>query len=253
MAGTEPDEYLPFDTNAEYDPDFSTDSYGLSDMEPSPRRPSAPRGRPAAPSAAAASGSATKKKWTKAQAQKLPTTEIDVSEDPVYANNQRVTAYWERIAEKYNAAKPANAYKRHKEQLRKHWDQIKKQVNLFAAEYEKCEREQASGESLADVRDKAMQSYILLYGDFKHYQSWALLRDKQKFVGGVIPQSMAARRRASKRTFNAYTSSDSGASPMDLNSPVFEDESSGTPMSSRRPPGVKAAKGKATSTSVAPR
>ena len=113
-------------------------------MEPSPRRPSAPRGRPAAPSAAAASGSATKKKWTKAQAQKLPTTEvceefasgrtnysdpesivltrcwIDVSEDPVYANTQKVTAYWERIAEKYNAAKPAYAYKRHREQLRKH-------------------------------------------------------------------------------------------------------------------------------------
>ena len=99
-----------------------------------------------------------------------------------------------------------------------------------------------------------MQSYISLYGDFKHYQSWVLLRDKQKFVGGVIPQSTAARRRTSKRTFNDYTSSDSGASPMDLNSPVFEDESSGTPMSSRRPPGVKAAKGKgkATSSSVAP-
>ncbi|XP_047940201.1 uncharacterized protein LOC125187621 [Salvia hispanica] len=228
--GTEPDEYRPFDNNAEYDPDFSTHSYGLSDMELSPHRPSA-------------SGSASKKKRTKARAQKLPTTEIDVSEDPVYANNQRVAAYWERIAEKYNAAKPANAYKRHREQLRKHWDQIKKQVNLFAAEYEKCEREQASGESLVDVRDKAMQSYISLYGDFKHYQSWALLRDKQKFVGGVIPQSTAARRRASKRTFNDYTSSDSGTSPMDLNSPVFEDESSGTPMSSRRPPGVKAAKG----------
>ena len=107
--GTEPDEYRPFDTNAEYDPDFSTDSYRLSHMEPSPHRPSAtaaPRGRPAA-----ASGSATKKKRTKARAQKLPSTEvceefapgrtnysdtesiiltrcwIDVSEDPVYANN----------------------------------------------------------------------------------------------------------------------------------------------------------------------
>ena len=49
---------------------------------------------------------------------------------------------------------------RHREQLRKHWDQIKKQVG----EYEKCEREQGGGESLADVRDKAMQSYMSLYG-----------------------------------------------------------------------------------------
>ena len=93
-----------------------------------------------------------------------------------------------------------------------------------------------------ESRGCAGQSDAVVY--FKHYQSGALLRDKQKFVGGVIPQPTAARRRASKRTFNDYTSSDSGASPMDLNSPMFEDESSGTPMSSRRPPGVKAAKGK---------
>ena len=124
---------------------------------------------------------------------------------------------------------------------------------MFAGEYEKCEREQGSGESLADVRDKAMQSYISLYGNFKQYQSWALLRDKKKFVGGVIPQSTAARRRTSKRTFTDYTSSESGASPMDLNNPVFEDESSGTPMS-RRPPDIKPAKakGKATSSTAAP-
>ena len=107
--------------------------------------------------------------------------------------------------------------------------------------YDKCEREQASGESLADVRDKVVQSYISLYGEFKHYQIWALLKGKQKFVGGVLPQSTAVKKRASKYTFTDYTSSESGASPMDLNNPVFEDESSGTPMS-RRPPGIKAAK-----------
>ena len=115
-------------------------------------------------------------------------------------------------------------------------------------EYEKCEREQGGGESLVDVRDKAMQSYVSLYVDFKHYQSQALLRDKQKFVGDVIPPSTTARKRASKRTFADYTSSESGASPMDLNNPVFDDESSGTPMSSRRPPGIKLAKAKAKAT-----
>ena len=80
-----------------------------------------------------------------------------------------------------------------------------------------------------------------LFGDFKHYQSWALLKEKQKFVGGVLPQSTTVKKRASKRTFIDYTSSKNGAFPMDLNNPVFEDESSGTPMS-RRPPGIKAAK-----------
>ncbi|XP_042027560.1 uncharacterized protein LOC121774748 [Salvia splendens] len=70
---------------------------------------------------------------------------------------------------------------RYREQLRKHWDQVNKQVNLFAAEYEKCSREQGSGESLSDVRDRALLSYQSLYGDFKHFNIWALLREKQKF------------------------------------------------------------------------
>ncbi|XP_047940971.1 glutathione S-transferase T3-like [Salvia hispanica] len=177
-----------------------------------------------------------------------------MKKDPVFANNQKVIAYWERIAEKYNVAKPPTAYKRQREPLRKHWNQIKKHVNLFAGKYDKCEREQASGESLADVRDKAIQPYTSLYDDFKHYPSWALLKEKQKFVGGILPESTAAKKRTSKRTFGDYTSSESGASPMDLNNPVFEDESSGTPMSSRRPPGIKVAKGKgkATSSSTPP-
>ena len=45
---------------------------------------------------------------------------IDVSEDPMFANNQKVTVYWERIAEKYNEAKPPHAYMRQREQLSKH-------------------------------------------------------------------------------------------------------------------------------------
>ena len=70
----------------------------------------------------------------------------------------------------------------------------------------------------------------------------------------MLLELTAAKKRATKRTFGDCTSSESGASPMDLNHPVFEDESSGTPMPSRRPPGIKAAKGKgkATSSSVAP-
>ena len=42
---------------------------------------------------------------------------------------------------------------------------------MFAAEYDKCLREQGSGESLTDVRNKAVASYMSLYGDFKHFQS----------------------------------------------------------------------------------
>ena len=199
-------------------------------MELSPTRTTAPsRGR-----ASAASGSATKKRRPKAK--KLPLTMVNEVFAPGRTNYQPeesivLSRCWIDISKD-----PVFAYKRQREPLRKHWNQINKQINLFAGKCDKCEREQASGESLADVRDKAIQSYMSLYGDFKHYQSWALLKEKQKFVGGMLPESTAAKKRASKLTFGDYTSSESGASPMDLNHPVFKDESSGTPMSTRRPP-----------------
>ncbi|XP_041999647.1 glutathione S-transferase T3-like [Salvia splendens] len=207
---------------------------------PPPRRASAP-----APAAAVtASGSATKKKRNRQRVQKLSPPEkneefapgrtnynpdetiilarcwIDISKDPVFAINQKQIAYWERIAERYNEAKPPAAYKRHREQLCKHWDQVKRDVNLFSAEYEKCLREQGSGKSLTNVRDRALASYISLYGDFKNYNSWLLLKDKQKFQGGILPLS-AAWKRTKNTTTGDYTSSESGAHPMDLNQPMF--------------------------------
>ena len=93
-------------------------------------------------------------------------------------------------------------------------------------------------------------SYISLYGDFKHYSSWLILKDKQKFQGGILPISVVAKR-TKNTTAGDYKSSDSGAPPMDLNQPMYEDESSGTPLSSRCPIGSKTAKnkGKAKATS----
>ena len=44
---------------------------------------------------------------------------IDISEDLVFANNQKISAYWECIAEKYDA-KPPTAYKLEREPFRKH-------------------------------------------------------------------------------------------------------------------------------------
>ena len=37
---------------------------------------------------------------------------IDISDDPVFPNNQKQIAYWERIPDKYNEGKPPHAYKR---------------------------------------------------------------------------------------------------------------------------------------------
>ena len=60
----------------------------------------------------------------------------------------------------------------------------------------------------------------------------------------MLPQSATAKKRAKHTFAGDYRSSDSSATPMDLNHPVYKDESSGTLMSFRRPAGIKASKGK---------
>ena len=49
---------------------------------------------------------------------------------------------------------------------------------MFTTEYDKCLREHGSGESLTNVRNKAVASFISLYGDFKNFRSWLLLKEK---------------------------------------------------------------------------
>ncbi|XP_042018888.1 glutathione S-transferase T3-like [Salvia splendens] len=145
---------------------------------------------------------------------------VDISEDPVFANNQRQITYWERIDVRYNEVKPAASYKRHREQLRKHCDQIKNQVNLFSVEYTKCLREQGSGKNLNDMCDKALTSYISLYDEFKHYSSWLIVKEKQKFQGRIMHIS-SARKRTKNTATGDYTSNYNGAIPMDLNQPML--------------------------------
>ena len=101
-------------------------------------------------------------------------------------------------------------WKRTKEQLRKHWDQVKKPLKLFLAEYTQFSREQRNGESLMDVRAKHLRSYVSPYGEFKHYNCWLIVKDKPQFKGGMLPASSALKR--TKNTANGeYTSSDGGA------------------------------------------
>lgn len=137
-SGHEPNEFRPFDIldsvesnfdpNTQYGPNFTTDSYGLDGMEPSP-------------------ASKSRMKMVKVKAKRLPrvvendeypprrhnyTDEetilltrcwMDISVNTVQTDNQRQVPYWERIAECYNELKLSSLYKCKKEQLHKHWDQ----------------------------------------------------------------------------------------------------------------------------------
>ncbi|KAL1537017.1 glutathione S-transferase T3-like [Salvia divinorum] len=98
-------------------------------------------------------------------------------------------------------------------------------------------------------------SYTSLYGVFKHYAIWSVVKDMLKFQGGIAPTSSASKRM--KNTASGDYTSSGSANPVDLNETLCEEDSSGTPMSTgRRPMGIKASKnkgrGKATTSVPAP-
>ncbi|XP_047948983.1 uncharacterized protein LOC125194805 [Salvia hispanica] len=159
---------------------------------------------------------------------------------------------WDRIAAKYNSAKPSWAYKRNKEQLRKCWDRLKLHVNNYRDIYTKFRDGRDSGESMEDVIQKSMVEYQSKYGQFKFYDIWLILKDKPKFDEGIPAASSAAKRTKNTAT-GGYTSN--VPSPMDLNAELKE--SSGTPtFTFRRPVGNKTvraqAKGKVVASGSAP-
>ncbi|KAL1559585.1 hypothetical protein AAHA92_09911 [Salvia divinorum] len=181
---------------------------------------------------------------------------IDISEDPIYSNNQKVVKYWGHIAERYNSLRTVGSKKRSDEQLRKHWDRMKREISKFSAEYTNSVRMWGSGESMEDIRDKAMKAYAQRWGEFKHYEIWLIVKDLPKFQAGVVMAS--GPKRTKINTDGSYTSSD-GGDAVNLNEePINEptDESCGTPVSTdrRRPIGIKAAKrkGKAKATMSEP-
>lgn len=117
---------------------------------------------------------------------------------------------------------------------------------MFSAEFTKCMRIRGSSYSLEDVRDKALMLHASLYGVLKHYAIWTFVKDMLKFQGGI------AHALSKKKNCGDYMSN-GGADPVDLNKSLYEEESSGTPVSTgRRPSGNKAAKGKEKTITFAP-
>ncbi|XP_047965835.1 uncharacterized protein LOC125210318 [Salvia hispanica] len=215
-------------TNVDMESPVSTDEYDISDMEPAPRRGKGKVADEDGP-----------KKYSPQETMWLAKNYVDVSEDAVIGNQQSGKAFWQRIADKYNAGRPEGSFERTYVKLRKHWGRVQKEINKWNGKWTNVVRMWPSGHSEMDLVDKAKADY---FADgkkhFKYFDLWKLVEKSPKYTGGA---EAAAKR--TKVAAGHYTSSEGGP-PIDLN--VTDDDFFlSSPGTESRPMGTKAAKRKA--------
>ncbi|XP_047948853.1 uncharacterized protein LOC125194649 [Salvia hispanica] len=197
-------------TNVDMESPVSTDEYDISDMEPAPRRGKGKVADEDGP-----------KKYSPQETMWLAKNYVDVSEDAVIGNQQSGKAFWQRIADKYNAGRPEGSFERTYVKLRKHWGRVQKEINKWNGKWTNVVRMWPSGHNEMDLVDKAK-----------------LVEKSPKYTGGA---EAAAKR--TKVAAGHYTSSEGGP-PIDLN--VTDDDFFlSSPGTESRPMGTKAAKRKA--------
>lgn len=166
-----------------------------------------------------------RRKWTPTDDVVLISSWLNTSKDPVVGNEQKSSGFWKRIAA-YFAASPlvVGCEEREPSHCKQRWHRINDLVSKFCGSYEAATREKTSGQNETDVLKLAHQ---IFYNNYKKRfvleHAWKELRHDQKWCDLATAKTEGS---SKKRKCE-----DDGA-----------DSSTSQATSSKRPPGVKAAK-----------
>ncbi|XP_047961584.1 glutathione S-transferase T3-like [Salvia hispanica] len=123
----------------------------------------------------------------------LYTSWLTVSYDPIVGNQQNKLCFWQKVTELYTDSKPRGSHPRTVKMLRSHWDRVDKDVKKFCAVYRGEAEHYQSGASEADILRAAMRVFKDdVKKDFKHIDVWQLVRNEDRWAGGV--QSSSSKR-----------------------------------------------------------
>ena len=149
---------------------------------------------------------------------------LNTSKDAVVGNDQRLNAFWKRIAAYYNASPSVGGCeKREPAHCKNRWQKINDQVFKFCGAYEAANREKTSGQNENDVLKLAHQIFYTNHNKkFFFEYAWKELRNDQKWCEAVFAKNEGS---SKKRKYE-----DGG------------DSSSSQPTDMKRPPGVKVSK-----------
>ncbi|WZZ10469.1 hypothetical protein YC2023_096390 [Brassica napus] len=172
-----------------------------------------------------------RKKWTPTEDVVLISSWLNTSKDPVVGNEQKAGAFWKRIAAYYAASpKVANSEKREAIQCKQRWQKINDLVSKFCGSYEAATRQKTSGQNDGDVVKLAHE---IFYNDhkikFNLHHAWEELRNDQKWCELATSKLDGS---SKKRRCEDGAQSESSHGTINLDDPP-----------TKRPVGVKAAKG----------
>ena len=164
---------------------------------------------------------------------------LNTSKDAVVGNEERLNAFWKRIAAYYNASPSVGGCeKREPAHCKNRWQKINDQVCKFCGAYEAANREKTSGQNENDVLKLAHQIFFTNHNKkFTLEHAWKELRNDQKWCELSTAKNDGGSKK--RKCGDVSHSASSKATEVDSG----DDDEATT-----RPPGVKAAKARSKKT-----
>ncbi|XP_042423208.1 glutathione S-transferase T3-like [Zingiber officinale] len=123
--------------------------------------------------------------WSKVEDEVLARSLVTSSDDPIIGNDQKVDAFWGRIASYYNENHPPSTPNRIASVIRSHWhNTIQKKVYRFNANYNSVYSVYRSGHSDEDILRLAYEKYREENNGiaFNLEHIWRIIKDRPSFT-----------------------------------------------------------------------
>ncbi|KAF8107470.1 hypothetical protein N665_0121s0023 [Sinapis alba] len=123
-----------------------------------------------------------RRKWTPADDFLLNSSWLNTSKDPVISNEQRSGTFWSRVSAYFAASRQDGGCEREALHCKQRWHKINDLVWKFCEAYEAASREKTSGQNKNDVLKLAQQIFYTNHKKkFFLEHAWKELRNDQKW------------------------------------------------------------------------
>ncbi|XP_042465828.1 glutathione S-transferase T3-like [Zingiber officinale] len=159
--------------------------------------------------------------WSKVEDEVLARSFVTISDDPIIDNDQKVDAFWGRIASCYNENRPPGTPNRIASVIRSHWhNTIQKKVYRFNANYNSIYSVYRSGHSDEDILRLAYEKYREENNGiaFNLEHVWRIIKDRPSFTPQSVDHLVGTKKARTSESAASNTSSNQDASlHVDLN------------------------------------
>ncbi|XP_015689730.1 glutathione S-transferase T3-like [Oryza brachyantha] len=122
-----------------------------------------------------------KKYWSHEEEERLASSWLNASKDPIKGNDRKGDTFWKEVTEEFN--KLGNGkYTRKTNQLKVHWTRLKSSTNDFNGFWSTVTKIHTSGYSNNMLEDEAQKMHEQKFGKpFSLVHWWRILKDEPKW------------------------------------------------------------------------